>query len=124
VINRSRRPLAIDGAPLASQPWEEEVLRRALGDASLLVDATTRGMNGVDQPPLPLDALPVGAAVVDLAVRRSTPLSAAAHARGLKAACGAAMLVRQGADAFELWTGRPAPIEVMRAALERSLDAR
>ena len=32
---------------------------------------------------------------------------------------GRAMLLHQGAASFEIWTGRPAPIDVMRAALDR-----
>jgi len=32
------------------------------------------------------------------------------------------MLLYQGAAAFEIWTGRPAPIEAMRAALERAAE--
>jgi shikimate dehydrogenase len=63
--------------------------------------------------------------VVDLAYRgdgRPTALVAAARA----AACplvldGLDALVRQGAASFELWTGAPAPVEVMRAALPRRL---
>ena len=35
---------------------------------------------------------------------------------------GRAMLLYQGAAAFEIWTGRPAPIEAMRAALERAAE--
>jgi shikimate dehydrogenase len=39
--------------------------------------------------------------------------------RGAKAIGGIEMLVRQGAIAFELWTGKEAPLAVMRkAALE------
>jgi hypothetical protein len=30
------------------------------------------------------------------------------------------MLLHQGAAAFTLWTGRPAPLEVMKAALEKA----
>ncbi|TMC48134.1 MAG: shikimate dehydrogenase [Chloroflexi bacterium] len=33
---------------------------------------------------------------------------------------GRAMLLHQGAASFEIWTGRPAPIDVMRAALDRA----
>ena len=33
---------------------------------------------------------------------------------------GRAMLLHQGAASFEIWTGRQAPIEVMRAALDRA----
>jgi shikimate dehydrogenase len=32
---------------------------------------------------------------------------------------GRAMLLHQGAAAFEIWTGRQAPVDVMRAALDR-----
>ena len=35
---------------------------------------------------------------------------------------GRAMLLHQGAAALEIWTGRPAPIVVMRAALERAAE--
>jgi shikimate dehydrogenase len=31
------------------------------------------------------------------------------------------MLLHQGAKAFEIWTGKPAPVDVMRRALERSI---
>jgi shikimate 5-dehydrogenase len=33
---------------------------------------------------------------------------------------GRLMLLHQGLAAFEIWTGRPAPAEVMRAALIRA----
>ena len=46
---------------------------------------------------------------------------AAARARGLKAAAGTAMLLHQGARALELWTGKTAPVEVMRKALDAAL---
>ncbi|HET8606775.1 MAG TPA: hypothetical protein VFL66_07060 [Gaiellaceae bacterium] len=60
-------------------------------------------------------------AVVDLAYRgdgRPTALVAAARAAGCRLVVdGAEALVRQGAASFELWTGVPAPAEVMRAAV-------
>ena len=40
--------------------------------------------------------------------------------RSRRSAEGRAMLLHQGAAAFELWTGRPAPLLVMRQMLERS----
>src|SRR5207253_8551225 len=36
---------------------------------------------------------------------------------------GRAMLLHQGAASFEIWTGRPAPLAVMRATLERAAEA-
>ena len=40
---------------------------------------------------------------------------------GCRAANGASMLLHQGTRALELWTGQPAPVKVMRAALEKNL---
>ncbi len=60
--------------------------------------------------------------VVDLAYRsdgRPTALVAAARAAGCPLVVdGLEALVRQGAASFERWTGVPAPVEVMRAALQ------
>jgi shikimate dehydrogenase len=58
--------------------------------------------------------------VVDLAYYadgRETALVAAARAVGCDVVDGLEALVRQGAASFELWTGEPAPVEVMRAAV-------
>ena len=59
--------------------------------------------------------------VVDLAYsvddRNDTALVAAARAAGCEVIDGREALVRQGAKAFELWTGLPAPVEVMQAAV-------
>ncbi len=41
----------------------------------------------------------------------------AAQARGLHASGGLVMLLYQGAEAFTLWTGRAAPLDLMRAAV-------
>lgn len=62
-----------------------------------------------------------GQQVVDLAYRPEggqTPLVAAARAVGCERVVdGLEVLVRQGAASFERWTGVPAPVEVMRAAI-------
>jgi shikimate dehydrogenase len=82
-------------------------------DATMLVNATP-----------PTDQVPVapraGQAVVDLAYRADaapTALVEAARAAGADPVVdGIEVLVRQGASAFERWTGVPAPLDVMRAA--------
>ena len=46
-----------------------------------------------------------------------TALVEAARAAGCEVVDGLEALVRQGAASFELWTGVPAPVEGMRAAV-------
>ena len=62
-----------------------------------------------------------GQQVVDLAYRpdgSATALVASARAAGCEVVVdGLEILVRQGAASFERWTGVPAPVDVMRAAL-------
>ena len=58
--------------------------------------------------------------VVDLAYRddgQDTALVAAARAAGCEVVDGLEALVRQGAAAFERWTGLAAPLDVMRRAV-------
>jgi shikimate dehydrogenase len=66
------------------------------------------------------NALPDGAVVIDVVYApRETPFLRAARGRGLRCDNGLGMLARQGALAFELWLGVPAPLDVMRAALDK-----
>ena len=85
----------------------------------LVVNATPVGMDGVS---LPVDAawLSEGQLVVDIVVEPvETPLLAAAAARGARTLGGLGMLAHQAAVAFEIWTGRPAPVTVMLTAAGR-----
>ena len=65
---------------------------------------------------LPGLAFRPGQVAVDM-VYGDTPFLAAAAAAGATVVRGEEMLLRQGAHAFTLWTGRPAPLEIMAAAL-------
>jgi shikimate dehydrogenase len=61
-----------------------------------------------------------GQTVVDLAYRtdgNETALAAAAREAGCEVIDGLDVLVAQGAASFERWTGVPAPVDVMRAAV-------
>jgi len=92
---------------------------RFLSVADLLVNATPVGLRMDDEVLLvDIDLLQAGAFVMDMVFNSSqTRLLGAAHARGCHVLNGLAMLLYQGALAFELWTGRAAPVEPMRAAL-------
>ncbi len=88
---------------------------------SLVLQCTPVGMwPEVESSPWPKSVdLPSGSFIYDLVYNPPiTRLVARARAAGLGAATGLGMLVEQGALAFELWTGQPAPRRQMRAAAE------
>jgi shikimate dehydrogenase len=88
-----------------------------------IVQATSAGMTGADPgaivaAAIAWDALPADAIALDVVYAPpETPFLRAARARGLRSANGLGMLARQGALAFELWLGVPAPLEVMLSTL-------
>jgi shikimate dehydrogenase len=128
VANRTRERAVRLAAALASGGRVEVLhagaVAEAVRGAALLVNTTSVGMQGGPTgSPLPEGVLPREGAVVDLVYRpRRTPLVERAAAAGLIVQDGIAMLVHQGARAFERWTGHPAPVTVMRAAVERELE--
>jgi shikimate dehydrogenase len=94
-------------------------LQRAIDEANLLVNATSVGMSpNVTEGPLPDGvALHSALTVYDLVYNPlETRLLTQARATGARPCEGIGMLVHQGAAAFTLWTGHPAPIDVMREA--------
>jgi shikimate dehydrogenase len=99
----------------------EDALTLALSTTDVVVNATPVGLDDPDACPIPpswLSYMPSGAFVMDmLYTAPETRLVRAARERGVRAANGLTMLLYQGAAAFELWTGRDAPLDVMRAAL-------
>lgn len=112
-------------AAVEAGPATEATIIRTLAGADLLVNCTTVGMRhgpAEGSMPVPPQALRRTLAVYDLVYNpRVTPLVAAARAAGAPAQGGLSMLVYQGAISFEIWTGRPAPLEVMRRAAEAAL---
>lgn len=99
-------------------------------DADVLVNCTSVGLrssvglerSASDKDPLnqlgmTFDQVGIYAYVVDFVYSSEpTPLLAAARAHGARTVDGLELLVAQGALSFELWTGRRAPLEVMRNA--------
>jgi len=119
--------LGRDGAPLRTAPLSTETLVESARVADLLVNATPVGMSPkIDASIWPADApFPAHLTVFDLVYNpQETQLLRQARAAGAVAIDGLDMLVRQGAIAFELWTGQQAPFDVMRAACERALGRR
>jgi shikimate dehydrogenase len=109
----------------------------APGPADLLVNCTSVGLQApvgiersategeaLNQLGMTFDQVGKYSYVVDLVYRSGpTPLLAAAAAHGAGTVDGLDVLVAQGALSFELWTGRTAPLEVMRRAVREEDDA-
>ena len=100
---------------LRAMPWHESVIEAELSKTRLLVNATAIGLQG-DETPVPGELIPPGLLVLDLIYRR-TRLLRDAESVGCTVADGETMLLHQGAAAFTLWTGRPAPLELMQERL-------
>ena len=94
-------------------------LKVALRGADLLVNATSVGMApGVGETPVPAGLLQSELTVFDVVYAPlETRLLREAAAKGCRVISGLEMLVRQGGLALELWTGKEAPLDVMREAL-------
>jgi shikimate dehydrogenase len=90
-----------------------------LSTTDLVVNATPSGLKADDTTLLlDVNVLPTTTLVMDMIFNPPlTPLLQAVQAHGCHVLNGLSMLLYQGALAFELWTGRPAPIEVMRKTL-------
>jgi shikimate dehydrogenase len=93
-------------------------------EIDLVINATSLGLKSDDAMPLDASAFSLrpGLAVYDMIYRPAeTPFLAAAKAADCRTANGLGMLLHQGARAFEIWTGRTAPIAVMRRVLEQNI---
>jgi len=104
---------------------ESESLEAALSGCDLVVNCTPLGMkHGATEGQSPLEAklIPKEALVYDVVYNPiETPLLLAAKKAGARTLGGLAMLIYQGASAFELWTGREAPIDIMYEAAKGAL---
>jgi shikimate dehydrogenase len=112
------------GMPVLFGTLSDASLEDYVPRASLLVNTTVVGMHPLaDVSPCPQRLLRAGLAVCDIVYNpRLTVLLRDAAERGATTIEGVEMLVRQGAAAFELWTGRPAPVQVMRSVVLEELQ--
>ena len=92
-----------------------------------MVQTTSLGMrHGPDEAatPIPARMMRQGQLAFDLVYTpERTPFLEAAAAGGAQTLGGLAMLVHQGAAAFQLWTGQEPPLAVMFDAARSALDA-
>jgi shikimate dehydrogenase len=100
---------------LRAMPWHESIIEAELAKTKLLVNATSIGLTA-DASPVAAESLHGELLVLDL-IYSKTRLLRDAQAAGAQTADGELMLLHQGAAAFTLWTGQPAPLEIMQAKL-------
>lgn len=99
---------------------DTDCVSRALHRAELLVQTTNIGMHPHEDalPPVPVEALHSSLLVYDLVYNpMETGLLREARKRGCRTLTGVKMLVFQGAAAFERWTRRKPPTDVMERAV-------
>ena len=100
---------------LRAMPWHESIIEAELAKAKLLVNATSIGLTS-DESPVPAEVLQPELLVLDV-IYANTRLLRDAAAAGCETLDGELMLLHQGAAAFTLWTGQPAPLELMQQKL-------
>ncbi len=106
---------------------EPSAIQENLQNADVLINATSVGMHPDDKHSLvESQLLRRDLTVMDIVYNPvKTKLAKDAEKAGAKVVSGVEMLIHQGAASFEIWTGRAAPIEVMRkAALNKLAGAK
>lgn len=99
-----------------------DALTDLVAEADVLVNCTSVGMDE-DETPVPAATLHGGLAVLDAVYSPiETRLLRDAKAAGATTVDGAWMLLYQGVEAFERWTGESAPVAPMNAALRDGLE--
>lgn len=118
--------LKLSGNEVVASAWKDGRTLQALMECDLLVNCTSVGMKDSEaenQLPIDVRLIPTRALVYDVVYNPAeTPLLAAARQAGARTMGGLSMLVYQGAEAFELWTGKSAPVDIMMAAAKKALS--
>jgi shikimate dehydrogenase len=126
VLNRTLKQ-AQDLAKLLEKTANKKIVAGALTpkeiqlnlqDSDILINATSIGMKPKSiESPVPPKLLRSNLAVMDIVYNPiETQLAKDAKTAGAKVVSGVEMLIYQGAASFEIWTGKTAPVEVMRQA--------
>lgn len=102
-----------------------EMLAGYCHESECLINATPLGLKKADPLPLNKSCISKSHLVCDLVYNPpATALLAVAKRNGAKTLRGLGMLLYQGVVAFEIWTGKKAPVEVMKKALSTQVLAK
>jgi shikimate dehydrogenase len=98
-----------------------EQIPEKIKGSDLLVNASPVGMEEGDGSVIDKALLHRNLSVYDVVYNRETQLIKDAKSLGLAVVDGLGMLLYQGIEAFELWTEKPAPVDIMRRALNEAV---
>ena len=101
-----------EAAALSDKECCQEFLRKV----PVMIQCTSLGLHPEDPSPVPLEFLHRDLQVFDT-IYKPTALLRYCKENRIRYATGLGMLLHQGARSFSIWTGREAPLEVMRNAL-------
>ncbi len=125
IEEQERRNLAVDlknktGVTVEDAHLDETSLKAVLPEVRVLVHCTPVGMAPkVGKSCVPVPLLHAGLTVMDIVYNPpETQLLADAKAAGCRTIAGLEMFLYQAVAQFEKWTGRSAPVDLMRAILE------
>jgi shikimate dehydrogenase len=112
---KERTALHVEEGPLT-----ERSLQRALHGSEIVIHCTPVGMHpGIEDTCVPANLLGPHLTVMDIVYNpRETRLLREAKGAGCRIIHGLEMFLNQAVAQFELWTGQPAPADVMRSVLE------
>lgn len=122
-------PVAVTSRdPVRRQQFESWICTHGVGlapasDCRVLINSTPLGLKAGDPLPIPLEAAPGAEVALDMVYAKGeTAWVRAIRSRVRRAGDGRGMLVAQGAAAFARWfPHKPAPVEIMRAAVNVAL---
>ncbi|NLI79856.1 MAG: shikimate dehydrogenase [Candidatus Riflebacteria bacterium] len=117
-------PWSAERTQVRPVPWESQALNEVMVESTLIINATSLGWRAEDRLPVLTAAPGPGQTWLDLVYHPASPLQQAARAAGARVIDGLDLLLGQGAAAFTLLTGHPAPLAAMRRALRRHLAGR
>ncbi|MDP8263057.1 MAG: shikimate dehydrogenase [Candidatus Ancaeobacter aquaticus] len=113
-INRS-----VKGNKVKAISHKDSALKNIVSQADVAVNASPCGMHAKDPLPFDLSAITKKTVVYDLIYNPSeTRLLKSAKKKGCITVNGMGMLLNQGCEAFEIWTGKKAPVTIMKKALK------
>lgn len=121
VVNRTSEKARALAEPLGATHGSLSDLQHL--DCDIIVNCSSVTMEDVDgRSPIPEDAIQRDMVVMDAVYKPiRTELVRAAERRGARAIHGGRMLLHQAAGQFELYTGKPAPLAALDAALRANL---